>query len=73
MTITPNEFEKRFPGRRKPISAKFAGQWIAWDSNRDEVVAHGASAAQVRRDACAAGHADPILQKIPRGPFVGGA
>jgi hypothetical protein len=43
MTITPNEFEKRFPGRRKPISAKFAGQWIAWDSNRDEVVAHGAS------------------------------
>lgn len=73
MALALKEFEKRHPDRAKPIPAEFAGQWIAWNAKRSTIVAHGSESTQVRGAAIAAGHHDPILQKIPRGPFVGGA
>ena len=72
MTMTLEEFAGRYPDRPKPIPAVYAGQWIAWDASRCEVVAHGSEMSRVRRDAIAAGHPEPVLQKVPRGPFVGG-
>ena len=72
MAITLEEFEWKYPDRTKPIPAEFAGEWIAWNASRSTIVAHGADASRVRRDAIAAGHSEPILQKVPRGPFVGG-
>ena len=73
MAITIEEFERKYPDRAKPIPVEFAGQWIAWNANRSQIVAHGPEMSQVRSDAVAAGHSEPILQKVPRGPLVGGA
>jgi hypothetical protein len=70
--MTLEEFVNKYPDRPKPVPAEYAGEWIAWDANRTEIVAHGAEMSQVRRDAIAAGYPEPILQKVPRGPFVGG-
>ena len=71
MAMTIEEFEKRFPDRPKPIPAKYAGQWIAWDLDCNTIIAHGEHMATVQGDAEAAGCSAPILQKVPRGPFVG--
>jgi hypothetical protein len=72
MAMTSQEFAERYPDRPKPIPADYAGQWIAWDATRSKIVAHGLEMSQVRSDAIAAGHPEPILQKVPRGLFVGG-
>ena len=49
-----------------PAPAEFAGQWIAWNRARTEVVAHGPRMADVHKLAIAAGHPDAILQKVRR-------
>jgi hypothetical protein len=67
------EYTARFPDRRKPVPAEFAGQWIAWNDDYSEIVAQGGDMEDVRRQALSRGHSRPVLQKIPRGPFVGGA
>lgn len=72
MAMTLAEFADKYPDRPGPIPAEYAGQWIAWDANRREIVAHGSEMSRVRGEAIAAGHPEPILQKVPRGPFVGG-
>ncbi len=72
MAMTIEEFADKYPGRPKPIPSEYAGQWIAWDANHHEIVAHGSEMSWVRREAIAAGHPEPILQQVPRGPFVGG-
>ncbi len=72
MAMTFEEFANKYPDRPKPIPAEYAGQWIAWDAKRIEIVAHGSEMSRVRHEAIAAGHPEPILQKVPRGPFVGG-
>jgi hypothetical protein len=71
MGMSLEEFVRRFPSRPKPIPAEYAGQWIAWDTGRTQIVAHGPDRSEVRRNALAAGHPAPILQKVPRGPFLG--
>ena len=73
MAMTFEEFAGKHLDRPKPIPAEYAGQWIAWDASRREIVTHGLEMSRVRREAIAAGHPEPILQKVPRGPFVGGA
>ncbi len=72
MAMTLEVFAAKYPGRTQPVPAEFAGQWIAWDATRREIVAHGPEMAQVRRAAIASGHTEPVLQKVSRGPFVGG-
>ena len=73
MAMTAREFTEKYPDRTQPVPAEYAGQWIAWDEKRKRIVAHGSGMSQVRRDAIASGHGDPVLQKVPRGPFVGSA
>ena len=57
----------------KPAPVKFAGQWVAWNHERTEIVCHGADVAAVRAAAIAAGHADAIFQKVrrPDSIFIG--
>jgi hypothetical protein len=72
MAMSLSDFANKYPARAAPISVDYAGQWIAWDADRREIVAHGLDMPEVRHAAIAAGHSQPILQKVPRGPFVGG-
>ena len=73
MQMTLDEFTSRFPDRGQPVPAELAGQWVAWNEDRTEILAHGANLSKVREQAVSRGHAHPLLQKVPRGPFVGGA
>jgi len=73
MQMTLDEFTARFPDRARPVSAEYAGQWIAWNEDRTTILAHGGDMAAVRQQALERGCARPLLQKVPRGPFVGGA
>ena len=50
----------------KPAPVEFAGQWVAWNKQRTEIVAHGKKMADVRAAAIAAGHPDSILQRVRR-------
>jgi hypothetical protein len=72
MTLSLKDFELRHPGRAKPVPHEYSGQWIAWSADRNRIVAHGEDVIQVRAAAAAAGHTNSVLQKVPRGPFVGG-
>ena len=73
MQMTLDEFAARFPNRRRPVPAEYAGQWSAWNDDGAEVLAHGESLSGVREEAVQRGCPCPLLQKVPRGPFVGGA
>lgn len=72
MALSLKDFEMRHPGRAKPVSVEYSGEWVAWNADRSQIVAHGEDVIQVRAAAAAAGYSNPILQKVPRGPFVGG-
>jgi len=72
MPMTVDEFRVRFPGRSGLIPAEYAGQWIAWNDDRSEIVANGEDLNDVRLRAVQRGCACPVLHKIPHGPFVGG-
>jgi hypothetical protein len=53
------------PNRRKPAPPEYAGQWVAWDRQQTEIVAHGSQSKYVLDAARAAGHAAPVMQKVP--------
>lgn len=53
------------PTRPKPAPVEYAGQWVAWNAEQTEIVAHGREIAQVHAAAKAAGHERPVLQKVP--------
>lgn len=48
----------------KPAPVEYAGQWVAWNHARTEIVAHGRDVASVSEAADRAGHPDAILQKL---------
>ncbi|MGD0653298.1 MAG: hypothetical protein ABSA16_03040 [Thermoguttaceae bacterium] len=73
MQMKLDEYITRFPERGEPVPMEFAGQWLAWNENRSEILSHGTDMDSVRHQAIARGCECPILQKVPRGPFVGGA
>ena len=73
MQMTLDEYTARFPDRGRPVPAQYAGQWVAWNENCTEILAHGAELREVRDGAIAGGCTRPVLQKIPHGPFIGGA
>jgi hypothetical protein len=56
-----------------PAPLEFAGQWVAWNKGRTEIVAHGADMAEVHRIAITKGHPDAILQRVrqPNERFIG--
>lgn len=50
----------------KPAPVEYAGQWVAWNEDRTEIVAHGVEMAGVHAAAVAAGHPGAILQRVRR-------
>jgi hypothetical protein len=71
MQMTLDEYAVRFPERGKPVPAQHAGQWIAWNDDYTSIIASGTAMGKVRDQALARGCTRPVLQKIPRAPFVG--
>ena len=41
MNMTIKDYKERFPDRPQPVPAEYAGEWIAWDAKRTQIVAHG--------------------------------
>ena len=68
MPMTVDEFRVRFPDRGGLIPAEYAGQWIAWNDDRSEIVANGEDLNDVRQRAVQLGCACPVLQKITLRP-----
>ncbi len=73
MQMTREQFAARFPDRPEPVPVEYAGEWVAWNEGHTQIVAHGANMSEVRDRAVATGCAQPVLQRVPPGPFVGGA
>ncbi len=71
--ITPQPIS--IPDRPPAAPLEFAGQWVAWNKQQSEIVAHGVQVAVVRAAAIAAGHADAIFEKVrrPGASFIGAA
>lgn len=53
------------PNRPKPAPVEYAGQWVAWNHERTEIVAHGNVFKEVLHAARAARHPEPVMQKVP--------
>ncbi len=71
MQMTRDEYRSRFPDRPTLVPLEYAGQWLAWNEDCTEILAHGDSLSEVHDQAVQFGCLRPVLQKIPRGPFVG--
>lgn len=56
----------QLPGRPKTAPDCYAGQWVAWDWQRENIVAHGRSLPDVHDSAEAAGHANASFERVPR-------
>ena len=54
------------PRRPQAALAEYAGQWVAWNQDRTDIIAHGSDVAQVRAAAVAAGQPDALLEKVNR-------
>jgi hypothetical protein len=61
------------PARPAAAPVEYAGQWVAWNRARTEIVAHGKKMSEVLEAAVRAGHLDAILQKVrrPDSSFIG--
>ena len=59
--------------RPKPAPIEYAGQWVAWNKEQTEVIAHGRDLASVREAAIAAGHRNAIFERVrqPGVAFIG--
>jgi hypothetical protein len=75
MRMKLRDYTARFPGRPEPVPAEHAGEWVAWNEDCTGILAHGIRMDEVRQQAVARGCMRPVLQKVPRGPYVyvGGA
>jgi hypothetical protein len=54
------------PRRPGPAPVEFAGQWVAWNRQQTQIIAHATDVAAVRRTAIAAGYLDAIFEKVRR-------
>lgn len=61
------------PQRPIPAPVEFAGQWVAWNRQLTEIVAHGRGFAEVRAAAPTNGHPNAIFERVhdPRITFIG--
>jgi hypothetical protein len=73
MQMTLDEYSSRFPDRPPPVPFDYAGQWIAWNEGRTEILAYGSDFTEVHDQAVQRGCAHPVLHKIPRGALIGRA
>jgi hypothetical protein len=67
--------EKKTLAIPPPAPIEYAGQWVAWNKARTQIVAHGAQFGEVRRSAIEKGYLDAIFQRVryPHIAFIGGA
>ena len=72
MQMTLDEYAARFPDRPPPVPERYAGQWVAWNADCTEIISNGDNYSEVFDQAIASGCLHPVLQRIPRGPFIGG-
>ncbi len=56
-----------------PAPIEYAGQWVAWNKEWTEIVAHGREFADVHREAIHKGFSDPIMEHVrnPKLAFIG--
>ena len=70
--MTVNDPRLNDPQRPKAAPIQFAGKWVAWNTERTEIVADGDDVATVRAEAIEAGHPLPLMEKVPRAcSFIG--
>lgn len=60
--MKPTPFSKH----PKPAPSEFAGQWVAWNQERTEIIAHAPDFATAWKTAREAGFPDAILQRVRR-------
>ncbi len=53
-----------------PVSSKYAGLWIAWNSAQSRIIASGHNFKETYQTAIAKGEDDPVLAKVPRSDVV---
>jgi hypothetical protein len=68
MQMGPEEHGARFPSGGPPVPEEYAGQWVAWNEARTEILAHDPDLQTARQRAVAAGCAWPVMQRIFRVP-----
>ncbi len=73
MRLTLEQAKKRFPNRPQPTPLEYADQWVAWNKDRTQILAHGANFGKVRAQAVAGGCAEPLMQRVLASSFVGRA
>jgi hypothetical protein len=71
MQLTLEEARRRFPDAPQPAPLKYAGQWVAWNQCRTQIVSHGSNFGKVRGEAIAAGCPNPLMQRVLVTAFVG--
>jgi hypothetical protein len=71
MYLTPEQAKLRYPDRPPPAPLKYAGEWVAWNEGRTQIIAHGENFGKVRAEAVAAGCANPLMQRVLGRAFVG--
>jgi hypothetical protein len=66
MLVSQNDPRLNEPRRRQPAPVQFAGQWVAWNDDRTEILAHGEDSETVWLAAIASGARNPLLEKVRR-------
>jgi hypothetical protein len=72
MRMALEAYLARLPDCGAPIPAEYAGQWIAWNANESDILAHGRDFSEVHQRAIEISCARPVLEKIPYGPSIWG-
>jgi hypothetical protein len=72
MRLTLEECRRRFPNHPQPAPIEYAGQWVAWDGKRKNILANGANFSDVCEAVRKAGHEHAIFQRVIGTAFVGG-
>ena len=71
MTMTLEEYRRRFPDRPEPIPLEYQGKWIAWAEDHQTIIASGDNLSQVRKLTEELGHSDPVFQFVASYPYLG--
>jgi hypothetical protein len=58
------------PRRAKLPPLEYAGEWVVWNKERTQVIAHGRDMVAVRHAALVAGESDPLLEKVHRPDWI---
>ena len=72
MHVSLAEAKERFGDRRQAAPLELAGQWVAWDDARQQIIAHSAEFAAARAAAIRTGCRNPLMQFVLGRVFLGG-